>query len=43
LAEGIDTTAHTTAIVNGGKTIAVIGTPLNISFPASNKGLQDII
>ncbi|EQB92185.1 DNA-protecting protein DprA [Elizabethkingia anophelis] len=43
LAEGIDTTAHTTAMVNGGKTIAVIGTPLNISFPASNKGLQDII
>ncbi|MCT3734161.1 DNA-processing protein DprA [Elizabethkingia anophelis] len=43
LAEGIDTTAHTTAMVNGGKTIAVIGTPLNISFPASNKRLQDII
>ncbi|WP_407494469.1 DNA-processing protein DprA [Elizabethkingia anophelis] len=43
LAEGIDTTAHTAGIVNGGKTIAVIGTPLNISFPASNKGLQDII
>ncbi|MYY43944.1 DNA-processing protein DprA [Elizabethkingia anophelis] len=43
LAEGVDTIAHTTAINNGGKTIAVIGTPLNISFPASNRDLQNTI
>src|ERR1017187_108342 len=30
LAEGIDTVAHETAINNGGKTISVLGTPLNI-------------
>ncbi|PUB24252.1 DNA recombination-mediator protein A [Elizabethkingia sp. YR214] len=31
------------SLVNGGKTIVVIGTPLNISFRASNKGLRDTI
>jgi len=40
LAEGVDTIAHETAIHFGGKTIAVIGTPLNKSYPASNKELQ---
>ena len=29
LANGIDTIGHKTAIENGGKTIAVLGTPLN--------------
>jgi DNA processing protein len=43
LAEGVDTVAHETAIENGGKTIAVIGTPLNKYFPAKNKHLQDEI
>ena len=43
LAEGIDTIAHQTAINNGGQTIAVIGTPLDICFPAANKALQKII
>lgn len=43
LAEGIDTMAHKTAIENGGKTIAVIGTPLNEYYPKKNKNLQNII
>ncbi len=43
LAEGIDTAAHTAAIEAGGKTIAVIGTPLNESYPKSNIKLQDSI
>lgn len=43
LAEGIDTVAHTTAIEAGGRTIAVLGTPLDQCFPASNRALQDRI
>lgn len=40
LARGIDTAAHVTAIEHGGKTIAVIGTPLDQSYPKENSGLQ---
>jgi len=36
LAEGIDTIAHETAIKGKGKTIAFLGTPLNIVYPKSN-------
>lgn len=43
LAEGIDTIAHRTAIESGGKTIAVIGTPLSETFPKSNAELQNLI
>jgi DNA processing protein len=40
LAEGIDTAAHLGAIESGGQTIAVLGTPLERSFPKSNEALQ---
>lgn len=43
LARGIDTAGHTTAIKYGGKTIAVIGTPLDKSYPKENAGLQEEI
>ncbi len=40
LAKGIDATAHLEAIETGGKTIAVLGTPLDRSYPAENAALQ---
>lgn len=43
LAKGIDTVAHKTALKNGGKTIAVIGTPLNRTYPKENTELQEEI
>jgi len=43
LAEGIDTVAHETAIAMGGRTIAVLGTPLNKAYPAKNKRLLQTI
>jgi DNA processing protein len=43
LAEGIDTSAHETAIEEGGDTIAVLGTSLDRFYPQKNQHLQEII
>ena len=43
LASGIDTVAHETAIACGGRTVAVIGTPLSRCYPAENEALQRTI
>ena len=43
LAAGIDKVAHTTAIEEGGRTIAVIGTPLSHFYPKDNAELQRYI
>lgn len=43
LAKGVDTVAHETALAEGGKTIAVIGTPLSHTYPNDNTELQQRI
>ena len=43
LAEGCDTLGHMYAIENGGRTIAVLGTPLDKHYPKKNRSLQDKI
>ena len=40
LAEGVDTIAHQTAIEAGGRTVAVIGTPISEVYPKENANLQ---
>jgi len=40
LAKGIDSIAHQTALESGGRTIAVIGTPLSHAYPKENRDLQ---
>ena len=40
LAKGIDSVGHKTAMKNGGKTIAVLGTPLDKTYPKENAELQ---
>jgi DNA processing protein len=43
LAKGVDTAALTSAISNGGRVAAVIGTPLDKAYPAENWELQQQI
>jgi DNA processing protein len=43
LAKGVDTAAHRAAIAAGGRTVAVIGTPLDVAYPAENRALQEEI
>ena len=43
LAAGIDTAAHKAAIEAGGRTIAVIGTPIGFYYPKENRALQQRI
>lgn len=40
LAQGVDTIAHTSTIEFGGKTVAVIGTPISEFYPRDNIELQ---
>lgn len=43
MARGIDTTAHKEALAAGGRTIAVMGTGIDITYPAENIKLKEQI
>jgi DNA processing protein len=43
LALGIDTAVHRAALADGARTVAVIGTGINKSYPAENRSLQEEI
>lgn len=43
LARGIDSVAHTTALEEGGRTIAVLGSGIDVIYPFENKTLAESI
>ena len=43
MAAGTDAVAHATALQMGGRTIAVLGTPIHKVYPRQNAGLQEVI
>lgn len=43
LAEGIDTAAITATLEHGGRVVGVIGTGLDVAYPAPNRALQAVV
>lgn len=43
LAKGVDTIAHRTALESGGKTVAVLGSGIDVYYPSENRHLQNEI